>query len=1376
MTVNDTGNPDHSGTESGITVTPAAATQLVVAGAAGGTADTAETLTVTAEDPYGNIDPSYTGTVHFTSSDVQAVLPADSSLTKGTGTFNFTLKTAGAQSVTATDSKLSGVTGTETGVMVTPAAATHLVVAGAAGGTADTAETLTVTAEDPYGNIDPSYTGTVHFSSSDVQAVLPADSSLTKGTGTFNFTLKSAGMQSITATDTATGTITGTETGVAVTPTGATHFTVSSLSGDAAGTVLTVTVTALDPYGNIDPSYTGTVHFASSDGQAVLPADSSLTKGTGTFSITLETAGAQSVTVNDTGNPDHSGTESGITVTPAAATHLVVAGAAGGTADTAETLTVTAEDPYGNIDPSYTGTVHFSSSDVQAVLPADSSLTKGTGTFNFTLKSAGTQSITATDTATGTITGTETGVAVTPTGATHFTVSSLSGDAAGTVLTVTVTADGPLRQHRSQLHRHGPLHQQRRAGRPPRRLLPDQRHRHVQHHARDRRRQSVTVNDTGNPDHSGTESGITVTPAAATHLVVAGAAGGTADTAETLTVTAEDPYGNIDPSYTGTVHFTSSDGQAVLPADSSLTKGTGTFNFTLKTAGTQSITATDTESSATITGTETGVTVTPAAATQLVVTGAAGGTADTAETLTVTAEDPYGNIDPSYTGTVHFSSSDVQAVLPADSSLTKGTGTFSFTLKTAGSQSVTATDTASSATITGTETGVTVTPAAATHLVVAGAAGGTADTAETLTVTAEDPYGNIDPSYTGTVHFTSSDGQAVLPADSSLTKGTGTFNFTLKSAGMQSITATDTATGTITGTETGVAVTPTGATHFTVSSLSGDAAGTVLTVTVTALDPYGNIDPSYTGTVHFASSDGQAVLPADSSLTKGTGTFNFTLKTAGAQSVTVNDTGNPDHSGTESGITVTPAAATQLVVAGAAGGTADTAETLTVTAEDPYGNIDPSYTGTVHFTSSDVQAVLPADSSLTKGTGTFNFTLKTAGAQSVTATDSKVSGITGTETGVTVNQASTMTVLTSSDATSVYGELVTFTATVTGSGTPTGTVTFYAGAVNPADQIGTGTLRVVDGQDEATVRTSTLTVSGSPYAITAVYGGDEDDQGSTSNAVSQTITPAPLTVTADDQTKVYGAVLPALTASYTGFVNGDTSASLTTQPTLSTTATAASHVAGSPYAITASGAADTDYTIGYVGGSLTVTTAALTITADDQTKVYGAAMPSLTASYSGFVNGDTSASLTTPPTLSTTATAASHVAGSPYAITASGAADTDYTIGYVGGSLTVTTAALTITADNQTKVYGAALPSLTASYSGFVNGDTSASLTTPPTLSTTATAASHVAGSPYAITASGAEDSDYAISSTAGSLTVTTAALTITADNQTKVYGAACPA
>ncbi|MGA3882053.1 hypothetical protein ACPCYY_19660, partial [Bacillus pumilus] len=60
--------------------------------------------------------------------------------------------------------------------------------------------------------------------------------------------------------------------------------------------------------------------------------------------------------------------------------------------------------------------------------------------------------------------------------------------------------------------------------------------------------------------------------------------------------------------------------------------------------------------------------------------------------------------------------------------------------------------------------------------------------------------GNVATGYTGTVHFTSTDGIAVLPADTTLTNGVGTFSETLDTAGSQTITATDTAHGAITGT------------------------------------------------------------------------------------------------------------------------------------------------------------------------------------------------------------------------------------------------------------------------------------------------------------------------------------------------------------------------------------------------------------------------------------------------------------------------------------------------------------------------------------------------------------------------------------------------
>ncbi|MGA2253387.1 MAG: NF038129 family PEP-CTERM protein [Thermoguttaceae bacterium] len=277
--------------------------------------------------------------------------------------------------------------------------------------------------------------------------------------------------------------------------------------------------------------------------------------------------------------------------------------------------------------------------------------------------------------------------------------------------------------------------------------------------------------------------------------------------------------------------------------------------------------------------------------------------------------------------------------------------------------------------------------------------------------------------------------------------------------------------------------------------------------------------------------------------------------------------------------------------------------------------------------------------------------------------------------------------------------------------------------------------------------------AGSYTVIATFKPTDTTDYTSASGTAALTITRAPLTITAANASRTYGGANPTLSGTIVGLENGD---SITA--TYSTMATPASPVGQYPIvpvAVTSVLGTLNNYTVTLVDGKLTVGKAPLTITAVNKTKGYGAALPTLTASYAGFVNGDTSASLTTQPTLTTTATASSHVAGSPYGITASGAVDSDYAISYVAGTLTVTTAPLTITADSKTKTVGSVNPPLTYTATGFVNGDTTASLTTQPTLTTTATTSSPAGSHP--ITTSGASDPDYAISYVAGTLTVTAA-------------------
>jgi hypothetical protein len=245
-----------------------------------------------------------------------------------------------------------------------------------------------------------------------------------------------------------------------------------------------------------------------------------------------------------------------------------------------------------------------------------------------------------------------------------------------------------------------------------------------------------------------------------------------------------------------------------------------------------------------------------------------------------------------------------------------------------------------------------------------------------------------------------------------------------------------------------------------------------------------------------------------------------------------------------------------------------------------------------------------------------------------------------------------------------------------------------------------------------------------------------------------TVTPAQLTVQADDKTKAYGAGLPALSATYSGFVNGDTAASLTQPVSLATTATLASGVGTYPILVT--GGASPNYSLIRNSGMLTVTKAALTVTAEDKSAVYGGVLPALTTAYDGFINGDTAAVLTQPVTLTTTAKPTSPAG--KYPITVSGGASANYTLVPKSGVLSVVPAPLTILADSKTNLLGSALPSFTASYRGFVNGDTAASLTVAPHFATTANASSP-AGT-YPIIVNGAQAPNYAISFVSGTLII----------------------
>ncbi len=1048
-------------------------------------AGTSETFSLTALSPNGGTDTSYAGTVHFTSTDPQAVLPANFTFTAaddGTESFKVTFKAAGSQAITATDTVDPAIVGTEENIIVSPGTAKSLNVAGfPASDTAGTPQTFTVTALDAYGNVSPSYADSITFTSSDSAAVLPSNTTFIpedQGTLSFTATLSTVGVQSITATDMEAPSIAGSQSNINVELTAPRYLVVSGFPATAtAGVAGSVTVTAYNANGTVSTGYTGTVNLSSTDPNAVLsPATYTFTSadaGTHTFSVTLKTAGTQSITVTDSFTSTITGSETGITVQPAAPAKLVVSGfPTNPTAGTAYNFTVTVVDAYNNVVTGYVGTVNLSSTDPNAIFSETSytftAADAGSHSFSPTLETAGTQSIKASDT-TNNVSGTETGINVLPASLSKLVVSGFpTSPVAGTAHSFTVTATDAYNNVIT-----GYLGTVNLSSTDPNAIFSQTSYNFTAADSGSHSfsatletagPQSIKASDSTN-NVSGAETGINVQPATLSKLVVSGfPTNPTAGTVYTFTVAATDAYGDPISGYRGTVNLSSTDLNALFsPASYTFTasdSGSHSFSATLKTAGPQSIKASDTTNN--VSGAETGITVGPAAAHSFTMTGfPPNPTAGTAYNLTLTAFDAYNNVATGYTGTVNLSSSDPNAIFsPATYTFTagdSGSHSFSATLETAGPQSINVSDSINH--LSETESGITVQPASAHMFTVAGfPANPTAGTAYNVTVTAYDAYNNVATGYTGTVNLISSDPNAVFsPASYTFTAGddgSHSLSATLETAGPQSITASD-STNNVSGTETGITVQPGAVRAFTVTgSPANPTAGTAYDVTVTARDAYNNVATGYTGTVNLSSTDLNGIFsPASYSFTAGddgSHSFSVTLETAGPQSIKASDTSN-DLSGTETGITVQPAAAHSFTVTGfPATSTAGTAYNVTVTAYDAYNNVATGYLGTVSLSSTDANVLFsPATYIFTagdSGSHSFSARLDIAGPQSISASDT-TNNVGGTETGITVQPAAAHSfTVTGFPANPVAG--TAYQVTVTAHDAYNNVATGYSGTVN----------------------------------------------------------------------------------------------------------------------------------------------------------------------------------------------------------------------------------------------------------------------------------------------------------------------------------------
>jgi hypothetical protein len=383
-----------------------------------------------------------------------------------------------------------------------------------------------------------------------------------------------------------------------------------------------------------------------------------------------------------------------------------------------------------------------------------------------------------------------------------------------------------------------------------------------------------------------------------------------------FTLTVRDTANNVFTNFRGAVHFTTTDAGAFtvfsstgapgsfvkLPADYTFTAadaGSHTFYIKFTTAGNQELTVAPVSDKG-ITGTNQSILVTAGATSSFTVALPAGVTAGTAATGTVHAADAFGN-PTSYAGSAALTSSDAAATLPGAVTLANGVGQFSFVMRTAGAQTITATD--PNNVLTPGVGRTTVVSASATHAVIFGLLPTVgAGTPATFTVKLFDAFNN--PA-SGTVQFTSTDPAATLPGPYTFTAADGgshAFSATFRTAGLRTLAAGNAAAGIAPGTADtnvlgGVAV------RFDVSGYPSPVpGGTTGTVTVRAFDQFDN--PTF-ATVTVTSTDPAATLPGPVTvnLNSGVAQFPVTLRTQGTQAIVVTQ---GDVSGSQTGIVVLP--------------------------------------------------------------------------------------------------------------------------------------------------------------------------------------------------------------------------------------------------------------------------------------------------------------------------------------------------------------------------------------------------------------------------------------------------------------------------------------
>lgn len=841
-------------------------------------------------------------------------------------------------------------TGTYSSFTVDHGRLDHFQVAGVgASVTAGSTFTLTVTAQDFYNNTATSFTSTaslLDYTGTISPSVTAGFTAGVWSSSTITITKKQT---SNVITVTASGK-SGTSASFNVIPAGVDHFSIATVtSPQTSGTPFNLVMTALDAYDNTAEGFTGTVSISSSKGTISPSTSGSFSLGVYTEPVTITQANSDLyITIND--GSSHIGTSNFFNVQHGALSGFQLATIADQVPGAPFSVTVTAQDANGNTVTSFNGTgntvniVHTGAGSISPTVSGN--FINGIWIGNISI--AQTQSgdhVTVTRTG-GSETGTSNAFNVTPSTVDHFSISSIGGtQTAGTGFSVTVTAQDINNNTVTSFTGTANLTDLTGTALPQQITFTAGVWTGTVTITQSRTGNALTVTGVGKSTTSNT---FTVNPAGVNHFdFTTVTSPQTAGTGFSIVMTARDAYGNTATGFVGTVSITDNTG-TLTPATS------GSFVSGVRT---QSVTITRAQNDVRITVTRTGGTENGASNYFNVQHGslssfAIATIADQATglpfSITVTARDANNNTVTSFSGagnTVGISHSGTGSISPATS------GDFTSGLWT-GNVTIPLTQTADRITVTRTGGGTTglsntfnVTPSTVDHFVISSiGVTQTAGTGFTVTVTAQDAGNNTVSSFTGTVNLIDETGTNT-PQQIVFSGGVWTGLVTITKA---SIGNTLTASGVgKSGTSNTFDVIPASVNAFQIGLVaSPQAAGIPFSITITALDAYGNTATGFNSTVSISDVTGTLTPATSGSFTSGVRTESVTITRAQNDvRITVQD--GSGHTGTSNLFNIIPGAVHHFVIGTVGDQTAGAPFSITVQAQDTYNNIASAYTGTV---------------------------------------------------------------------------------------------------------------------------------------------------------------------------------------------------------------------------------------------------------------------------------------------------------------------------------------------------------------------------------------------------------------------------------------------